>query len=663
MAIQDILTSSWNGEMRRDVRTLLQAKLQEMVEQLPKNGKKTVDGVTLSLANGNIQMTLSLADGSTRADTIQASELISALGLDSYVKRSDIVSNLDSWPSTSNNSQPLGAGKAKSMAADIASLGESVAAIQQKYARKNDATGQIDYNALPHQVLDNLSGVVPTLNGKYFYDPGSHVIKYKSSTGSVSIIRRPSAGIIYADASEGKLYLWDDSQSLFVAVTVEVELDGETIDLTGYVKQSDIVGNTTTNDNSKPLGAGVGYSLANRVTQLESLGHDLQNSRHMVIDKIVADADTYTLPSDVQSQWLIEDDTAQDVYAPRLVRKLSTDSTVPQDRVYQLDESMVYYDRDTDSIYIKEGKHMVSTISSVSSGVCITDDMNNEDMEIPSGRDEYSYVLAGSGTSTDGVIRLTRSGQSVLRTREPLRQDALYLVISTGCIYRYTGNEMLVVTYSTSGIRSAMYDAIADRTDSALSTTSAHPVENRVVTQALNGKANASLDGRLRQDTMAMVLLDSMDATPNSRPATGVAVYCPSTSSILRGYSIPMSGGMAMHGIVSETPSAGVVYWHKETGRAYYWDASAGEMVEFLISGGGGSDIQTRIIEQEVPVTSLGGGPLQDAIDRATTPGQENILFQWILKETDANGYAVKKIIWHTGNGNFIDALGYPITQ
>lgn len=48
-------------------------------------------------------------------------------------------------------------------------------------------------------------------------------------------------------------------------------------------------------------------------------------------------------------------------------------------------------------------------------------------------------------------------------------------------------------------------------------------------------------------------------------------------------------------------------------------------------------------------------------MESANTYAQQNpsTLFQWILVDTDSvTGQSFKKIIWHTGDGNFIDALG-----
>lgn len=60
---------------------------------------------------------------------------------------------------------------------------------------------------------------------------------------------------------------------------------------------------------------------------------------------------------------------------------------------------------------------------------------------------------------------------------------------------------------------------------------------------------------------------------------------------------------------------------------------------------------------------NAGLGSMQDAVNLATT---NNAVFQWLLIDTitdeDDNEVEINKIIWHVGNGRFIDALGGEIT-
>lgn len=58
---------------------------------------------------------------------------------------------------------------------------------------------------------------------------------------------------------------------------------------------------------------------------------------------------------------------------------------------------------------------------------------------------------------------------------------------------------------------------------------------------------------------------------------------------------------------------------------------------------------------------SIGSGLFSRALEQANlTP---DTMFQWILIDTDDDNNPVKKVIWHIGQGNFIDANGSPMTQ
>lgn len=55
----------------------------------------------------------------------------------------------------------------------------------------------------------------------------------------------------------------------------------------------------------------------------------------------------------------------------------------------------------------------------------------------------------------------------------------------------------------------------------------------------------------------------------------------------------------------------------------------------------------------------LGSGTFADAYDKAKTT---IAYFPWLLEDTDKDGNAVKKMIWHVGNKKFIDAIGAEIS-
>lgn len=60
---------------------------------------------------------------------------------------------------------------------------------------------------------------------------------------------------------------------------------------------------------------------------------------------------------------------------------------------------------------------------------------------------------------------------------------------------------------------------------------------------------------------------------------------------------------------------------------------------------------------QIVEVTELFSGTLEAA--RTYASNNRNKMFQWILQDVDEQGNSLEKIIWHTGNGRFIDAIGF----
>lgn len=55
----------------------------------------------------------------------------------------------------------------------------------------------------------------------------------------------------------------------------------------------------------------------------------------------------------------------------------------------------------------------------------------------------------------------------------------------------------------------------------------------------------------------------------------------------------------------------------------------------------------------------LNAGTFADAYDLAKA---NNYIFPWMLIDEDEEGNPIKKMIWHTGNGEFIDALGAEIS-
>lgn len=84
-----------------------------------------------------------------------------------------------------------------------------------------------------------------------------------------------------------------------------------------------------------------------------------------------------------------------------------------------------------------------------------------------------------------------------------------------------------------------------------------------------------------------------------------------------------------------------------------------GSTKQFTIASSGGP---SGIVE----VTQIGHGPFSGpngAVAAATA--NPNVMFQWILEEPveiDGQTVTIRKIIWHVGNGEFIDAIGSVIS-
>lgn len=77
-----------------------------------------------------------------------------------------------------------------------------------------------------------------------------------------------------------------------------------------------------------------------------------------------------------------------------------------------------------------------------------------------------------------------------------------------------------------------------------------------------------------------------------------------------------------------------------------------------IISNGGPGGI--------VEVTQIGHGPFSGPNGAvAAAMANSNVMFQWILEEPveiDGQSVTIRKVIWHVGNGEFIDAIGSVIS-
>jgi hypothetical protein len=85
-----------------------------------------------------------------------------------------------------------------------------------------------------------------------------------------------------------------------------------------------------------------------------------------------------------------------------------------------------------------------------------------------------------------------------------------------------------------------------------------------------------------------------------------------------------------------------------------------GSTKQFTITSSGGP---SGIVE----VSQIGHGPFSGSNSAvAAATANPNLMFQWILEEPveiDGQSTTIRKIIWHVGNGEFIDAIGSVISN
>lgn len=63
--------------------------------------------------------------------------------------------------------------------------------------------------------------------------------------------------------------------------------------------------------------------------------------------------------------------------------------------------------------------------------------------------------------------------------------------------------------------------------------------------------------------------------------------------------------------------------------------------------------------------TPIGAGANTGSYDDAYAMAQENptVTFSWLLKETDSSSNEFTQMIWHIGNGVFVDAIGTVVSN
>lgn len=75
-------------------------------------------------------------------------------------------------------------------------------------------------------------------------------------------------------------------------------------------------------------------------------------------------------------------------------------------------------------------------------------------------------------------------------------------------------------------------------------------------------------------------------------------------------------------------------------------------------TGGNDKAASAESVKELAQYVFMGSGSFADAYDKAKTT---LAYFPWLLEDTDKDGNVIKKMIWHVGNKQFIDAIGAKI--
>lgn len=83
------------------------------------------------------------------------------------------------------------------------------------------------------------------------------------------------------------------------------------------------------------------------------------------------------------------------------------------------------------------------------------------------------------------------------------------------------------------------------------------------------------------------------------------------------------------------------------------------EIIDDLTTGGSNKALSAEQGKELAKYVFMGSGTYGDAYDASKTT---TAYFPWLLIDEDENGAPIKKMIWHVGNGAFIDAIGMEVT-
>lgn len=248
--------------------------------------------------------------------------------------------------------------------------------------------------------------------------------------------------------------------------------------------------------------------------------------------------------------------------------------------------------------------------------------------------DEVYFDTGMHPTDPIGLFVLHDNVRYSIGTPSP---HVVYLAKDTGRFYRWDNNNYEFVEVGTH----AEFD-VADLPTEG----STNPISSGAVYTALDGKATR-IGGHLAYTDAPVVVLDAVNV-PMPAILRPTELYGGKAKHYDDGNIRRLMGDNQIV-ISAQAPSPYLVYWDKSTERFYRWDATEGDhgTMTPLPVAGSGSGYNAEVVE----VTTIGKGTFEQAMTRAEA--QPSVSFQWILQGTD-----FEKVIWHTGNGIFIDANG-----